>query len=219
MGGGDYYMAKTKFYAIVLTVLLTCMVIWGLGDFRAKQLALDLTAERVYNVVTNYAKELDGVKLAEAMRELDAADPYLEELANEFGRIIEAEELENFYIVAKNDTGHWYYVLDGRGRNHPQYAPPGTEDRNIDVTTERAIRGLDADMSYASGRSSARLSSFIGITAPNGEYFAVIGADFNAGALTDFLYTTKYAQFFVLALGAFILGIVLLVNHRQKEKS
>ncbi|MDR0434314.1 MAG: hypothetical protein LBH21_04520 [Gracilibacteraceae bacterium] len=197
---------------ILITFLFIFVITAGLGNFRAKQLATDIVAARANNVVQLLSASLDMAEIERLALAPDERDPYFLALREQMEKTLAEHELRGLYIVAKNEDFHWYYIVDGRGPEHPLYFPAGTVDDNIDdAMTERAVRGLDASKRYAAGGSSARISAYGGLQAPDGEYIAVVGADYDAMPMTQFLYTTKYAQIFVVGAGFLLLALFRLL--------
>ncbi|MDR1321829.1 MAG: hypothetical protein LBK56_10460 [Gracilibacteraceae bacterium] len=200
---------------IAITLLFIFVITVGLGNFRAKQLAVDIVAARAYNAARLLSASLEAAEIARITREPDESDPYFLALRARMEEMLAEHELRGLFIVAKNEEFHWYYVVDGRGPEHPRYFPAGAVDDNIDDTmTERAVRGLDASERYAAGWSSARISAYEGIQDPAGEYIAVVGADYEAAPMTRFLYITKYAQIAVVCAGLFLYALFRLLAPR-----
>jgi hypothetical protein len=218
--GKTMWQGASKKHIIIITVLFVFVIAVGLGNFRARQLAVDLVAARAYNVVRLLTASVDAAEIARLMREPAENDLYFLSLRAQMTEMMAEHELRGLFIMAKNEDFHWYYVVDGRGPKHPQYFPSGTTDDNIDdAMTERAVRGLDASERYAVGGSGARISAYDGIQAADGEYIAVVGADYDASVMTRFLYVTKYAQIFVVCVGFCLLAAFKLGAGWLSEKA
>ncbi|NLP43178.1 MAG: hypothetical protein GX351_00965 [Peptococcaceae bacterium] len=207
------HSGRRKIFVISVIILFCFLIVMGLGNYRAEQLAVNLTGETVTRAV-NIAKEsLDKQKLQELITTLDPEHPYYNELRQQLTKIKTDHNLEDLYIIYKDlQEVNWVHIIDVRDLNDPKHKALGERLKSGSVGAERAIRGKAADGLYQGNY----VSSYLGIENTAGETIAVIAGDFNAQSMTKFLYTTRYVQFGVIAVSLLLLGLTLFIFRRDK---
>lgn len=203
-------------FAITIIILFSFIIVAGIGNFRAKQLAVDITGDMVTNAVSQTAGGLDIGKLQTIINSLDQEDPYYLELRNMLAANREMYKLENIYILYKDEEEpRWFYVADARGENDPSHTPLGTTEKRVSTAVEKTIRGQAVHSEYYTGSLGPMVSSYQEIKNEQGKIFAVMGADFKAAEMTDFLYLTRYAQMGVAAVTLLLIGIIVILIPRK----
>ncbi|MFA6807894.1 MAG: hypothetical protein WCR27_02755 [Eubacteriales bacterium] len=205
---------RKQLYASIIVVIFCIVIVCGLGNFRSKQLAINLAGEQVYTVVERAAAEVEPDKFMELVASQSMDHPYYKELYEKFAKLREENKFENIYIMTKNDLGKWYYVIDARSKNNPKFAALGTVEEEIPVAMENAIRGKNVIGDYYICSRGTLVSSFLEIKDTSGQATAVIGADFNAKEMTDYLYLTRYIQIAIISVGALFIGIIAFLSRK-----
>lgn len=204
---------RKRLYAIIIITLFSFIIVMGIGNFRAKQLAVSLTGDLVSQAVAVAAEGLDAAKLQEVIDALDEGHPYYREMRAKLIDVKKEHNLENLYIFYKNEQElKWIYVADAREENDPAHKALGQTEKRVSAAVEKTIRGKVVQGEYL----GTSVSSFQEIKDPQGKTFAVIGGNFNAEELTDFLYVTRYAQIGIIALALLLMGsTVFLIKKRE----
>lgn len=202
-------------YTVIIISVFCIFIACGMGNFRSKQLAVNLAGEQVYTVISRTAENIDSEKLQEVIKSRDIDHPYYIDLQQKFSRLREENNLANIYILTKNELGKWCYVVDGRNPSDPQFHPLWEVESYAPVAVEKAIRGKIIKGEYYRNPLGTFVSSFIEIQDSKGTAIAVIGGDFDASAMTRFLYITRYAQMAVLTAGFILIGCAVILRKRK----
>jgi len=212
-GGRKMRSDRKKIFVISVIILFCFLIVMGLGNYRAEQLAVNLTGETVTRAV-NIAKEgLNVQQLQELIATLDPSHPYYKELQQQLTKIKTEHNLEDIFIIYKDmKEVNWVHIIDTRDSTDPKHRELGERLKSGSVGAERAIRGKAADGLYQGNY----VSSYQGIKNPAGEIIAVIVGDYNAQSMTEFLYTTRYVQYGVMAVSILLLVLTLFVFSRKK---
>jgi hypothetical protein len=199
-------------FAIIIITLFSFIIVTGIGNFRAKQLAVDISGDMVTKAVSNAVTGLDIGKLQAIINSQNKQDPYYLELRKMLAENREAYNLENIYILYKDEKEpRWFYVADAREENDPSHTPLGKTEKRVSAAVEKTIRGKAVQGEYYTTSLGPMVSSYQEIKNEQGKIFAVMGADFKAAEMTDFLYLTRYAQMGVAAAALLLIGLILLL--------
>jgi len=206
---------KKKRYAVIIIALFCFMVVTGIGNYRAKQLAIEMAADQVNQTLAIAAARIDTVQLQIIMQNRDQKDPYYQTIRSEFLQLRKEHHLANIFIVFKDQDNQWYYVADAREDNDPQHKVLGTVEKRPSVSVQNTLKGKEVYSEYYGSSSGAVISGYQQLKDSQGKAFAVIGGDFAAEKMTDYLFTTRYAQFGLVAVGLILIGSVLLIAGRK----
>jgi hypothetical protein len=208
---------RKRLYAIIIITLFSFIIVVGIGNFRAKQLAVSLAGDRVTNAVANAAKSLDGGKVQEIVHTMDEQHPYYGEMRNSLLSFKNEHKLENIYIFYKDEQkAQWFYVIDTREQTDPAHNPLGKVEKRVSAAVEKTIRGKPVQDEYHVTSSGTFVSSYQEIKNSQGETFAVLGGDIDAQELTGFLYLTRYAQMGILALSLLLMGVIVFLSTKKR---
>lgn len=209
--------SRTRLYAIIIITVFSFIIVTGIGNFRAKQLAVDLTGNLVTQAVQNAAVSLNGEKVWELAQTMNDQDPYYREMRSSLMDIKNTHALENLAILYKDESkAQWYHLADTREQGDPAHNTLGKTEKSVSASVEKTIRGKVVQGEYRVTSQGPLVSSYQVIKDPQGKNFAVLIGDFNAAALTDFLYLTRYAQFGMIALMLLFLGVTILLTRKRE---
>jgi len=194
-------------YAIIILTVFSFIIVTGIGNFREKQLAVNLVGDRVSQVVSSTAAGLDVDKVQQIIKTRDEQDP--EYMAMRKMLIEQRKEhgVENIYILYKDEQElHWLDVVDAREEADPAHVSLGKIEKGVSSAVEKTIRGIKVDQEYHVTSLGTFVSSYQEIKDEQGKTFAVLGADIDAAELTAFVYTTRYAQLGIIGLVLVLIG-------------
>lgn len=213
--------AKNKLlYIAVITAVFCIFISIGLGNFRSRQLAVNLLSDRVFAVVSEAEESIKSGQLKDIIESGTSQNNHYQELRDVFLNLREISGINDIYIMAKNqEEGKWYFVVDGMPADNPRYAPLGTVLKDIPIGLEKAIRGKTVKEEFYRNSRGTLVSSFIEIKDTDGEVLAVLGGDIDASRAIDFLYLTKYIQIGVFTIGIIIIGTAFILLRRGKMQN
>lgn len=204
---------RKRLYAVIIITVFSFIIVTGIGNFRAKQLAVNLAGDRVTQAVSSAAEGLDVVKVQEIIHTLDEQHPYYTEMREKLIRVRKEHGLENIYMLYKDEKeAKWFYIVDARDIDDSAHTPLGKTEKRVSAAVEKTIRGKVVQGEY----QGTFVSSYQEIKDSDGKTFAVLGGDFDARELTDFLYITRYAQMGILALVLLLIGGIVLITEKKK---
>jgi len=207
------HSGRRKIFVISVIILFCFLIVMGLGNYRAEQLAVNLTGETVTRAVNIANEGLNVQKLEEVIATLDPKHPYYSELQQHLSKIKTEHNLEDLYIIYKDmQEVNWVHIIDVRDSGDPKHKELGEKLRSGSVGAERAIRGKAADGLYQGNY----VSSYQGIKNSAGDTIAVLVGDYNAQSMTEFLYTTRYVQYGVMVVTVLLLGLTVFIFNRKK---
>lgn len=199
---------KRKYAVIILTVF-TFIIVTGIGNFREKQLAVNLVGDRVTQAVALAAGDLDTEKIENIIAQTNAQDPYYVELRKTLIKRCQEHELENIYMIYKDeDKAQWFYIVDTRDEKDPQHHSLGETEKRASAAVEKTIRGKAVQGEYHETSNGPFVSSYQEVKNAQGKTIAVIAADYEVGAMSAFIYTTLYAQLAIMAVALVLIGFV-----------
>lgn len=209
---------RKRLYAIIIITIFSFIIVMGIGNYRARQLAVDLAGERVTNAVANAADSLDEEKIQELILTMDANHPYYEEMRNTLIIYKNEHKLENIYIWYKDEQKvQWFHIVDTKDLDDSAHQPLGTALKSASVAVEKTIRGKVVQGEHHTTSLGTFVSSYQEIKDSQGKTFAVLAADLDAAELTNFLYVTRYAQIGILALTLLLIGAVAILTKKPEN--
>ncbi|MGI6451558.1 MAG: hypothetical protein ACOX3R_15230 [Desulfitobacteriia bacterium] len=209
-------LEKKRLYALIIITLFSFIIVMGIGNFRAKQLAVSLAGDRVTNAVNLAAQALEGDQVLAVIKALKDEHPYYEQMRKTLKAIKNEHELEDIYILYKDEEKmQWFYVVDTREASDPAHHSLGDVEKRASAAVEKTIRGKAVQDEYHVTAQGTFVSSYQEIKDTQGATFAVLGGDLRAEELTEFLYLTRYVQFAIIALTLLLIGGTLLVTKKK----
>ncbi|NLI91221.1 MAG: hypothetical protein GX434_03190 [Peptococcaceae bacterium] len=206
-----------RLYAIIIITVFCLIIVTGIGNFRAKQLAVSLVGDNVTQAVSTAAKSLDGEKVKQVISSLDEKNPYYAEMRKILIESKNNYQLENIYMLYKDQAqARWFYVVDAREEADPAHTPLGKTEKRASAAVENTIRGKAVHGEHHVTSLGTFVSSYQEIKDQNGKTFAVLAGDFNAGEMTGFLYLTRYAQIGIIALGLLLIGATVFLTQKKQ---
>ncbi|HHV64647.1 MAG TPA: hypothetical protein GXX46_06200 [Peptococcaceae bacterium] len=206
---------KKRLYALIIVVLFSFIMVMEIGNFRAKQLAVNLAGDRVANAVAQAAAGLEGEKILDVIKTMDEAHPYYSEMRRQLISIKESHELADIYMLYKDeDKVQWFYVVDTREESDPAHHSLGDIEKRASAAVEKTIRGKEAGIELYTSSLGTFVSSYEEIKDAQGVTFAVLAGDFKADELTAFLYLTRYVQFGIIAFALLLIGGILFLTKK-----
>ncbi|RNC62950.1 MAG: hypothetical protein AWM53_01779 [Candidatus Dichloromethanomonas elyunquensis] len=199
-----------RLYAIIIITVFSIIIVTGLGNYRAKQLAVSLAGDRVTVAISNTVKGLDPEKMKEVIKTVDEHHPYYAEIRKTLIDDRKEYGLKDICILYKDQTeGKWFYVADGREDGDPMHTPLGKIEKSASASVENTLKGKTVQGEHHVTAGGTLVSSYQEIKDKNGKIFAVLAGDLDAGELTQFLYLTGYVQIGILAAALSLIGIIV----------
>lgn len=209
---------KKKKYAIIIIAVFCLIIVTGIGNFRAKQLAVDLTGERVTNAIALATADLNIEKIQELIKTHDEKTLYYEELRSSLIHIKTDHELENISLMVKNESSkEWITIADARTGDDPEHSTLGEPVANVTSAMENTLKGKVVRGQYYTTSLGPIVSSYQEIKDVNGKTIAIIAGDIQAGGLTDFLFVTRYAQMGIIAISLALIGCVCFIGRKRSS--
>lgn len=206
---------RKRLYAIIIITVFSFIIVTGISNFRAKQLAVQLAGDIVTKAVAISSESLDVVKLQEIIATMDEENPYYREMRENLINLKNEHNLENICLLYKDEKeAKWFYVVDAREQNDPGHTPLGKTEKRVSAAVEKTIRGKAVQGEYHITSLGTFVSSYQEIKDAQGKTFAVLEGDFNAGEMTGFLYLTRYVQMGLIALSLFLIGLTVLLTRK-----
>jgi len=107
----------------------------------------------------------------------------------------------------------WIIVADAREESDPLHKNLGESEKRVSAAVEKTIRGKTVQAEYL----GTTVSSFQEIKDAKGKTFAVLGGDYDAGQMTDFLFLTKYVQIGIIAIALLLIGGAIRLTKRKGD--
>lgn len=205
---------RKRLYAVIIITVFSFIIVTGIGNFRAEQLAANLTGSVVTNAVSRAADGLEVGKMQAIIDTLDKNHPYYSELRAHLININKEHNLKNLYIYYKNEKEmKWIVVADAREESDPLHKNLGESEKRVSAAVEKTIRGKTVQAEYL----GTTVSSFQEIKDAKGKTFAVLGGDYDAGQMTDFLFLTKYVQIGIITVALLLIGGAIRLTRRKGD--
>lgn len=208
---------RTRLYAMTIIILFSFIIVTGIGNFRSKQLAVNLTGGFVTQAVGLAVEALDEEKLLKLVKTMDEKDPYYADIRKSLTDIKNEHKLNNISIFYKDEERfQWFHIADTKEPGDPDHKALGKPEKSVSGAIEKTIRGKTVQGEYSITSQGPVVSSYQEIKDSQGKTFAVLEGNFQAGEMTDFLFVTRYAQFGLLALTLLLLGGAFLLTRKGK---
>lgn len=206
---------RKRLYTIILLTVFCLIIVTELGNFRAKQLGIDLTDNQVKLALNHVVDGLDRERLQEVIDTLDEHDPYYIELRQ---AVITAKAdygLEDIYLLSKHkQQNKWLYIVDARMNDDPKRVSLGEADKHLFGALENIMRGKIVEKEYYRTAEGTVVTNYQGVKDDQGNIIAVVGGDYAAKEMADFLYLTRYVQIGIIFLTLLLIGGSVLLSRR-----
>ncbi len=210
---------RKRLYAIIIITAFSFIIVTGIGNFRAKQLTVTLTGDMVTHAVNKTLSQIDMVKMQKVISAWDQDDPYHRQLRETLVAQKKVHRLENIYMLYKDEQkAQWFMVVDAREESDPNHAPFGQPVKRVSASVEKTIRGKTVHGEYHVTSLGTFVSSYQEVKDPQGKTIAVLGGDFAAEDLTEFLSVTSYAQMGIITAVLLLIGIVAFTGDKKLYK-
>ena len=210
--------ARKRLYAIIIITVFCFIIVMGIGNFRAKQLAVEMAAVQIEQTMAIAVQQLDIGKMQKIFQTLDEKEPYYNEIREKFIKLKKEHNLADIFIIYKNSQSEWFHVVDAREQNDPAHSPLSKLEDQASGSIQRTLKGQAVRGEYHDTFFGAVVSSYQQIKDRQGNVIAVLGADFASEEITEFLFTTRYVQFGVIGVCLLLVCGVVLLTSPQKNK-
>lgn len=206
---------KKQLYTIIILIVFCLIIITELGNFRAKQLGIDLADTQVKLGIDRMISDLDKERLQEVINSMDERNSYYNELRQNLMAIRAEHGLADIYLLSKDEEkGQWFYIADARAKNDPESVELGEVDIRLFGALEGIARGKIVEKEYYRTAEGTFISNYQGIEDGKGNIIAVAGGDYAAKEMAEFLYLTRYVQVGIAFLSLLLIGGTVLVHRR-----
>jgi len=206
---------RKRLYAVIIIIVFGFIIITGIGNFRAKQLAVEIAGNQVTQTVAVAAEGLEAEQIMKIAEASDENDPVYMDVRKKLISLKNEHNLENIYLLYRDQDLLWTHIVDTKDDNDPAHKLPGTEEKQVSGPVEKTIRGNAVEGIYNTTSKGPLVSSYKEIKDSKGNIIAVLGGDFAAEEFTGFLYTTIHAQIGLAALCLFLIGGLMLVTRNK----
>ncbi|NBJ15963.1 MAG: hypothetical protein FNP40_10475 [Dehalobacter sp. 4CP] len=207
---------KKKIYAVIIIAVFCLIIVTGIGNFRAKQLALDLAGQRVSNTLTLAVADFDNEKLQELIQTQNQQNAYYGELQAKLMQLKTEHQLENIYMLYKDEQNKaWFYVVDARAEDDPAHLSLGQLENNASSAVENTLKGKVVQGEYHTTSLGTFVSSYQEVKDAGGKTYAVLAGDIDVKNVTEFLYLTRYVQFGIMAVSLLLIGLIVYLSGRN----
>lgn len=204
---------KIRLYSIIIVIIFCLVIVMELGNFRAEQLAVDLADTQVKKALNAAETRLDKNELQEMIRTPDENSSYYLSLRRCLTELKDSYGLADIYLLAKNEQENkWFYLADARPENDSRHILPGTAEIRYFGALENILKGKVVEKEYHSTSEGVFVTSFQGIKNTEGQIIAVIGGNYPAMEMTDFLYLTRYVQIGIIAFSLLFIGVIVFLT-------
>lgn len=208
---------KKRLYGIIIIVLFCLIIVTGIGNFRAKQLAVELVGDQVTKTLGMVSENLDLEKFQEIIKARDDKNSYYKQMRFDLMNLSKENNLENIYILYQDEKKmEWVYIVDARSDQDPGHNKLGQIEIQVLPVYKNTKQGKTVRAEYRTTSLGAFVSSYQGIKDSQGTVIAVLGGDFNAKEITSFLYLTKYVQIGIIVFSLFFIGGVIFFTRRKE---
>ncbi len=207
---------KKKIYAVIIIAVFCLIIVTGIGNFRAKQLALDLAGQRVSNTLTLAVADFDNERLQELIQTQNQQNAYYGELRAKLMQLKTEHQLENIYMLYKDEQNKaWFYVVDARVEDDPAHLSLGQLENNASSAVENTLKGKVVQGEYHTTSLGTFVSSYQEVKDAGGKTYAVLAGDIDVKNVTEFLYLTRYVQFGIMAVSLLLIGLIVYLSGRK----
>ena len=206
---------RKQLYSIIILIVFCLIIITELGNFRAKQLGIDLADSQVKLGIDHIIKDLDKERLQEVINSMDEKNPYYNEVRQNLMAVRIEHGLADIYLLSKNNKENkWFYIADARAEDDPQSVELGDVDSRLYGALEGIARGKVFEKEYYRTAEGTFVTNYQGIEDDKGNIIAVAGGDYAAKEMADFLYLTRYVQVGIILLTLLLIGGTVLIHRR-----
>jgi hypothetical protein len=207
---------KKKIYAVIIVAVFCLIIVTGIGNFRAKQLAVDLAGQRVSYALTLAVADFDNEKLQELIQTKNQQNAYYGELRAKLMRLKTEHQLENIYMLYKDEQNKaWFYVVDARTEDDPAHLSLGQLENNASSAVENTLKGKVVQVEYHTTSLGTFVSSYQEVKDTGGKTYAVLAGDIDVKNVTEFLYLTRYVQLGIMAVSLLLIGLIVYLSGRK----
>ncbi len=204
-----------RLYTIIILTIFCLIIITELGNFRAKQLMIDLADNQVKLGLNRVIADLDKEGLQEVINSMDEKDPYYNEMRQNLMTVRTEHGLADIYLLSKdNQENKWFYIADAKAEGDPKSVAFGEEDISLLGALEGVARGKVVEKEYYRTAEGNFVTNYQGIKDAKGNIIAVAGGDFAAKEMADFLYLTRHVQVGIAFITLLLIGGTVLLNRR-----
>lgn len=206
---------RKRLYTIIILTVFCLIIVTELGNFRAKQSGIDLADNQVKLALYRVVDGLDRERLQEVIDTLDIQNPYYNQLRQTLITIRKEHGLADIYLLTKDEQqNRWFYITDARLEDDSQRVSLGEVNIHLFGALENTRRGKVVEKQYYMTAEGAFVTNYQGVKDGEGRIIAVVGGDYMAKEMTDFLYLTRYAQMGIILLTFLLIGGTVLLNRR-----
>lgn len=206
---------RKRIFTIIILTVFCLIIIAELGNFRAKQLGIDMADNQVKLGIDRVIKDVDKERLQEVIDTLDDRNPYYNELRQDLIMVRAEHGLADIYLLAKDEEENkWFYIADAKAENDPKSVDLGEVDISLFGALEGVARGKVVEKEYYRTAQGTFISNYQGIEDDKGNIIAVAGGDYAAKEMANFLYLTRYVQVGIAFLGLLLIGVTVLIYRR-----
>ncbi|RJE46529.1 MULTISPECIES: hypothetical protein [unclassified Dehalobacter] len=207
---------KKKRYAVIIIAVFCLIIVTGIGNFRAKQLAVDLAGQRVSNTLALAEAGFDNEKLQELIQTQNQQNTYYGELRTKLMQLKTEHQLGNIYMLYKDEQNKaWFYVVDARAEDDPAHLSLGQLENNASSAVENTLKGKVVQGEYHTTSLGTFVSSYQEIKDAGGKTYAVLAGDIDVKNVTEFLYLTRYVQLGIMAVSLLLIGLIVYLSGRK----
>jgi len=207
---------KKKRYAVIIIAVFCLIIVTGIGNFRAKQLAVDLAGQRVSNTLALAEAGFDNEKLQELIQTQNQQNTYYGELRTKLMQLKTEHQLGNIYMLYKDEQNKaWFYVVDARAEDDPAHLSLGQLENNASSAVENTLKGKVVQGEYHTTSLGTFVSSYQEIKDAGGKTYAVLAGDVDVKNVTESLYLTRYVQLGIMAVSLLLIGLIVYLSGRK----
>ncbi|NLL53397.1 MAG: hypothetical protein GX248_11925 [Peptococcaceae bacterium] len=210
---------RKKVYAVIIVAVFCLIVVAGIGNYRAEQLAVKIAADQIDQALTLAARDLDIKHLESIIQTLDDQSPYYHQVHRKLIKIKQDHNLAGLAMLHKIPETGWIYIFEAREKNNPAYNSIGNIERRASVFMERSWKEQAVKSEYRASSSQAFVSRYLLLKDSQGNALAVLKGDLAAAEITDFLYTTRYVQIGAIVVSLLLIGFIVLPAYIKKAKA
>ncbi|MGI5902175.1 MAG: hypothetical protein ACOX7U_06840 [Desulfitobacteriia bacterium] len=208
--------SRKRMFTIILISVFCLIMVTGLGNYRAKQLAVEMAENQVNKALELAVLKLDLKEVDHIKQDLKQSPAYLEMKKN-FTTLKEEHNLANIYIITQDEQANWFYIVEGREPENSASENPGRIETLVPGGVVKVFNGREVQGLYHETAEGTMVSSYIALKNEDG-IFAVLGADFAADEFSDFIYTTRYIQIGLIVLALLLIGITLRLTEKTTKE-
>ncbi|NLO97687.1 MAG: hypothetical protein GX091_06420 [Peptococcaceae bacterium] len=208
---------RKKVYATIIIALFCLIIVTGIGNYRAEQLAIKIAADQIDKALALTFQELDNNRLQTLIQTLDDQDPYYDQIRILLRQIKQDHNLADLAILYKIPETGWFYVVDAREKEDPSYHPLGAAEKQASVYMERTWKEQPAGIEYQASSSNAFISRYLLLKDAQGSALAVLKGDLAAGDITSYLYKTRYVQIGVIIVSLVLIGLITGAGYKKTK--